>query len=59
MRNMCWPREYPINSRGFILHDYAGEGDHNIAKIAIRSLLAECAALDGLKKLVSKPKPLQ
>jgi thiol-disulfide isomerase/thioredoxin len=49
--NMYWPRDYLIDSQGYIRHDHIGEGDYNTTENAIQSLLAERAALDGTKEI--------
>jgi thiol-disulfide isomerase/thioredoxin len=49
--NQYWPRDYLIDSQGYIRHDHIGEGDYNTTENVIQSLLAERAALGGLKEI--------
>jgi thiol-disulfide isomerase/thioredoxin len=49
--NMYWPRDYLIDTHGYIRHDHIGEGDYETTESAIQSLLAEGAALDGMKEI--------
>ncbi|MGB7954300.1 MAG: thioredoxin family protein [Candidatus Nitrosopolaris sp.] len=49
--NMYWPRDYLIDTQGYIRHDHIGEGDYNTTESAIQSLLAEGAALNGMKDI--------
>jgi thiol-disulfide isomerase/thioredoxin len=49
--NMYWPRDYLVDSQGYIRHDHIGEGDYDTTESAIQSLLAERAALDGMKDI--------
>jgi thiol-disulfide isomerase/thioredoxin len=49
--NQYWPRDYLIDSQGYIRHDHIGEGDYNTTENVIQSLLAERAALDGMKEI--------
>lgn len=49
--NQYWPRDYLIDSQGYIRHDHIGEGDYNTTENVIQSLLAERAALSGLKEI--------
>jgi thiol-disulfide isomerase/thioredoxin len=49
--NQYWPRDYLVDSQGYIRHDHIGEGDYNTTESAIQSLLAERAALDGMKEI--------
>ncbi len=42
--NMYWPRDFLIDTQGYIRHDHIGEGDYNTTESAIQSLLAEGAA---------------
>src|SRR5437764_2237467 len=48
--NQYWPRDYLVDSQGYIRHDHIGEGDYNTTERAIQSLLAERAALAGMKE---------
>src|SRR6266567_3096112 len=41
--NQYWPRDYLVDSQGYIRHDHIGEGDYNVTESAIQSLLAERA----------------
>jgi thiol-disulfide isomerase/thioredoxin len=49
--NQYWPRDYLIDTQGYIRHDHIGEGDYNGTEKAIQSLLAERAALTGAKEI--------
>jgi len=49
--NQYWPRDYLVDTQGYIRHDHIGEGDYNTTESAIQSLLAERAALNGLKEI--------
>jgi thiol-disulfide isomerase/thioredoxin len=49
--NMYWPRDYLVDTQGYIRHDHIGEGDYNTTESAIQSLLAEGAALNGMKDI--------
>ena len=49
--NQYWPRDYLIDSQGYIRHDHIGEGDYNQTEKAIQSLIAERAALMGAKEI--------
>ncbi len=49
--NMYWPRDYLVDTQGYIRHDHIGEGDYNTTENAIQSLLAEGAALNGMKDI--------
>jgi thiol-disulfide isomerase/thioredoxin len=49
--NQYWPRDYLVDSQGYIRHDHIGEGDYNVTESAIQSLLAERAVLDGMKEI--------
>jgi thiol-disulfide isomerase/thioredoxin len=49
--NMYWPRDYLVDTQGYIRHDHVGEGDYNTTESAIQSLLAEGAALNGMKDI--------
>jgi len=49
--NQYWPRDYLVDSQGYIRHDHIGEGDYDTTESAIQSLLAERAALDGMKEI--------
>jgi thiol-disulfide isomerase/thioredoxin len=49
--NQYWPRDYLIDSQGYIRHDHIGEGDYNTTENVIQSLLAERAALGSLKEI--------
>jgi thiol-disulfide isomerase/thioredoxin len=50
--NMYWPRDFLIDTQGYIRHDHIGEGDYNTTESAIQSLLAEGAALNGMKDII-------
>src|SRR5919198_2165498 len=49
--NQYWPRDYLIDSQGYIRHDHIGEGDYNQTEKAIQSLIAERAALMRAKEI--------
>ncbi len=49
--NQYWPRDYLIDTQGYIRHDHIGEGDYDATESAIQSLLAEGAALNGTKEI--------
>ena len=49
--NQYWPRDYLIDSQGYIRHDHIGEGDYDTTENVIQSLLAERAALGGMKEI--------
>lgn len=49
--NQYWPRDYLVDTQGYIRHDHIGEGDYNTTESAIQSLLAEGAALNGMKDI--------
>jgi len=49
--NQYWPRDYLVDSQGYIRHDHIGEGDYDITESTIQSLLAERAALAGMKEI--------
>jgi hypothetical protein len=44
--NQYWPRDYLIDTQGFIRYNHIGEGDYNQTEKAIQSLL-----LEGTKQL--------
>lgn len=43
-QNRYWPRDYLIDTQGFIRYDHIGEGDYDETEKAIQSLLAEGSA---------------
>ena len=49
--NQYWPRHYLIDAQGYIREDHIGEGGYAETEKTIQSLLAERAALDGLKQI--------
>ena len=55
--NQYWPRDYLIDTQGYIRHDHIGEGDYNGTEKAIQSLLAERTALTGAKEISFITKP--
>ena len=55
--NQYWPRDYLIDSQGYIRHDHIGEGGYDQTEKAIQSLLAERAALMGMKEISLNTKP--
>ncbi|HXT84811.1 MAG TPA: redoxin domain-containing protein [Verrucomicrobiae bacterium] len=46
-QNKYWPRDYLIDSQGYVRDDHIGEGGYNDTEKAIQTLLAERAALDN------------
>jgi thiol-disulfide isomerase/thioredoxin len=55
--NQYWPRDYLIDSQGYIRYDHIGEGGYDQTEKAIQSLLAERAALMGMKEISLNTKP--
>ncbi|HZA08396.1 MAG TPA: redoxin domain-containing protein, partial [Nitrososphaeraceae archaeon] len=55
--NQYWPRDYLIDTDGYIRHDHIGEGGYDQTEKAIQSLLAERAALMGAKEISFSTKP--
>ena len=55
--NQYWPRDYLIDSQGYIRHDHIGEGGYDQTEKVIQSLLAERAALMGMKEISLNTKP--
>ena len=55
--NQYWPRDYLIDSQGYIRHDHIGEGGYDQTEKGIQSLLAERAALMGAKEISFSTKP--
>ncbi len=51
-QNKYWPRDYIIDSEGYIRDDHIGEGGYNETEKVIQALLAEKAALDNKTKIV-------
>lgn len=49
--NQYWPRHYLIDAQGYIREDHIGEGGYAETEKTIQSMLAERAALDGLKQI--------
>jgi thiol-disulfide isomerase/thioredoxin len=49
--NAYWPRDFLIDTQGYIRYDHIGEGDYNTTEGEIQSLLAEGAALNGMKEI--------
>ncbi|MFL6507983.1 MAG: redoxin family protein, partial [Nitrososphaeraceae archaeon] len=49
--NQYWPRHYLIDSQGYIRDNHIGEGGYDQTEKAIQSLLAERAALMGMKEI--------
>ena len=43
-QNRYWPRDYLIDTQGFIRYDHIGEGNYDETEKAIQSLLAEGTA---------------
>jgi hypothetical protein len=48
---MYSPRDFLIDTQGYIRYDHIGEGDYNTTEGEIQSLLAEDAALNGMKEI--------
>jgi thiol-disulfide isomerase/thioredoxin len=46
-QNNYWPRDYLIDTQGYIRDDHIGEGGYNDTERAIQTLLAERAVLDN------------
>ena len=65
--NQYWPRDYLIDSQGYIRDNHIGEGGYDQTEKAIQSLLAERAAQMGMKEIsfstkstpVIKPQSMQ
>lgn len=55
--NQYWPRDYLIDAQGYIRHDHIGEGGYDQTEKVIQSLLAERAALMGMKEISFNTKP--
>jgi thiol-disulfide isomerase/thioredoxin len=55
--NQYWPRDYLIDSQGYIRHNHIGEGGYDQTENAIQSLLAERAAEMGMKQISFNTKP--
>jgi thiol-disulfide isomerase/thioredoxin len=55
--NQYWPRDYLIDSQGYIRHNHIGEGGYDQTEKAIQSLLAERAAEMGMKQISFNTKP--
>src|SRR3989442_5500013 len=55
--NQYWPRDYLVDSQGYIRHDHIGEGDYDTTERAIQSLVTERAALMGAKEIIFNAKP--
>jgi thiol-disulfide isomerase/thioredoxin len=49
--NQYWPRDYLIDSQGYIRDNHIGEGGYDQTEKAIQSLLAERAAEMGIKEI--------
>jgi thioredoxin family protein len=49
--NQYWPRHYLIDSQGYFRDNHIGEGGYDQTEKAIQSLLAERAALMGMKEI--------
>lgn len=66
-RNQYWPRDYLIDSQGYIRDNHIGEGGYDQTEKAIQLLLAERAAQMGMKEIsfntkstaVIKPRSMQ
>jgi hypothetical protein len=48
---MYWPRDFLIDTQGYTRYDHIGEGEYNTTEGEIESLLAEGAALNGMKEI--------
>ncbi|MGC2308475.1 MAG: redoxin family protein [Nitrososphaeraceae archaeon] len=55
--NNYWPRYYLIDTQGNIRYDYIGEGSYDQIEKSIQSLLAERAALKGVKEISFNTQP--
>jgi thiol-disulfide isomerase/thioredoxin len=55
--NQYWPRDYLIDSQGYIRDNHIGEGGYYQTEKAIQSLLAERAAQMGMTKISFNTKP--
>jgi hypothetical protein len=55
--NQYWPRDYLIDSQGYIRDNHIGEGGYDQTEKAIQSLLAERAAQMGMKEISFNTKP--
>src|ERR671932_2806722 len=49
--NQYWPRDYLIDSQGYIRDNHIGEGGYDQTEKTIQSLLAERAAQMGMKEI--------
>jgi thiol-disulfide isomerase/thioredoxin len=57
--NQYWPRDYLIDSQGYIRDNHIGEGGYDQTEKAIQSLLAERAAQMGMKEISFNTKPTE
>jgi thiol-disulfide isomerase/thioredoxin len=57
--NQYWPRDYLIDSQGYIRDNHIGEGGYDQTEKAIQSLLAERASQMGMKEISFNTKPTQ
>src|ERR671931_1195112 len=65
--NQYWPRDYLIDSQGYIRDNHIGEGEYDQTEKAIQLLLAERAAQMGIKEIsfntkstaIIKPRSMQ
>src|SRR5919197_771787 len=55
--NQYWPRDYLIDSQGYIRDNHIGEGGYDQTEKAIQSLLAERAAQMGMIEISFNTKP--
>jgi thiol-disulfide isomerase/thioredoxin len=55
--NQYWPRDYLIDSQGYIRDNHIGEGGYDQTEKAIQSLLAERASQMGMKEISFNTKP--
>jgi thiol-disulfide isomerase/thioredoxin len=57
--NQYWPRDYLIDSQGYIRDNHIGEGGYDQTEKAIQSLLAERASQMGMKEISFNTKPTE
>jgi thiol-disulfide isomerase/thioredoxin len=57
--NQYWPRDYLIDSQGYIRDNHIGEGGYDQTEKAIQLLLAERASQMGMKEISFNTKPTQ
>lgn len=57
--NQYWPRDYLIDSQGYIRDNHIGEGGYDQTEKAIQLLLAERASQMGMKEISFNTKPTE